>query len=128
MERRVKVVWTRPARDKLAKLPPKIRRGILAKTRALADGDPRTAHKPLTGPLRGLYSIKVSRYRALYQVDEQRLPNGEVLILVRVVVVAVGMRKEGDKRDVYRLAQRLIRYADIESDHPQNQEGRDDAG
>lgn len=113
MTRRVKVQWTRPARDALAKLPHKIRRAMLDKTAALAHCDPSTAHKRLRGALGEFHSIRVSRYRALYRVDEETLANGDVLIFVRVVVVAVGMRKEGDRRDIYRLAERLIRFADL---------------
>ena len=113
MTRRVKVQWTRPARDALAKLPTKVRCMILDKTAALTDCDPTAVHKRLAGPLRGYYSIKVSRYRALYCVHEETLANGDVLVYVRVVVVAVGIRKEGDRRDIYRLAEKLIRFADL---------------
>lgn len=116
MTRRVKVQWTRPARDGLAKLPTKVRRALLDKVRALADCDPRTVHKRLVGPLCDYYSIKVSRYRALYRVDEETLADGNKLVFVRVVVVTVGIRKSGDRGDVYRLAQRLIRLAGMEID------------
>jgi len=95
MKRRITVQWTRPAKERLATLPPKIRRAILEKTSALAKGDPRKAHKALTGPLRGYYSMKVSRYRAIYTVHEETLANGDTLLLVQVVVVAVGLRKAG---------------------------------
>jgi mRNA-degrading endonuclease RelE of RelBE toxin-antitoxin system len=115
------VQWSQPAKAKLATLPPKVRRAILDKTKALADCDPRDAHKPLTGPLHGCYSIKVSRYRAIYTVREERLANGDTLLLVRVVVVAVGMRKAGDRHDVYALAERLIRFAGLEIEKPKRQ-------
>ena len=115
MTRRVKVQWTRPARDALAKLPPEVRRTILDKTAALANCDPTAVHKRLAGPLWNYYSIKVTRYRAIYCVDEETLANGDVLIFVRVVVVAVGIRKKGDRRDIYRLAEKLIRLADLDA-------------
>ena len=109
---RNKVQWTLAAKEKLAELPLKIRRAILEKTGALAVcADPRKAHKPLDGPLRGYYSIKVSRFRAVYTVHEQRAASGETILLVRVVIVAVGMRKEGDKHDVYKLAEKLVALA-----------------
>jgi len=111
MERRVRIKWTLTARDSLATLPKKVRRAIIDKVGALANCDPRKAHKPLEGPLAGYFAIKVSRYRAIYTVRDEKLPNGDVLIHVHVTVVAVGMRKDGDKQDVYRLAERLIRYA-----------------
>ena len=121
LKRRVTVQWTPSAKAKLASLPSKVRRAILEKTKALADCDPRDAHKPLTGPLRGYYSIKVSRYRAIYTVREERLANGETLLLVQVVVVAVGIRKAGDRHDVYALAERLIRFAGLEIEKPKRQ-------
>lgn len=116
---RIRVQWTLAAKERLATLPLKIRRAILAKTGALAEAsDPRAVHKPLTGPLQGYFSIKVSRYRAVYTVHEQRTASGEMILLVRVVIVAVGMRKEGDKHDVYRLAEKLVALAARYPDGP----------
>lgn len=126
MTRRVRVQWTVPAKDGLASLPKKVRRAILAKTRALADCDPRTAHKPLTGPLQNYYCIKVSRFRAIYKIIEETLPNGDVLVFVRVVIVAVGMRKAGGKRDVYNLAKRLVKFAVSEIEQAPEQEDADE--
>jgi mRNA interferase RelE/StbE len=40
------------------------------------------------------------RYRILYQLTGSR---------VVVVVVAIGIRKDSDKRDVYALARKLVR-------------------
>lgn len=125
MKRRVKVQWTIPAKNKLATLPSRIRRAILDKTRALADCDPRTSHKRLRGPLAGHYCIKVGRYRAIYKVDEEELPNGDVLVFVRVVIVAVGIRKAGDRHDIYKLAERLIRFAEMEVQHDEETEDED---
>lgn len=58
--------------------------------------------KPLSGNLAGYRTLRAAsqRYRIAYRID-----NG----MVRVLVVAIGIRKEGDKYDVYRLAQRLVR-------------------
>lgn len=54
--------------------------------------------KPLTGDLMGLLSWKVSRYRVVYSLDEKKRT---------LVIVGAGLRKEGDKKDVYRLLRRL---------------------
>lgn len=118
--RRVRVQWTVPARDALAELPRKIRRAILEKTRSLAEcTEPRKAHKPLVGPLQGYYSMKVSRYRYLYRVDEEKLPNGKVVVRVTILVLLVGKRKGGERDDVYRLAEKLLRWSGWQfSDHP----------
>ena len=52
--------------------------------------------------LTGYRSIRAvgQRYRILYQVDEPRRT---------VWIKAVGMRKEGDRRDVHALAVKLVR-------------------
>ena len=58
--------------------------------------------KALYGELVGYRTLRTvgQRYRIIYRVD-----NG----LVSVYVVALGIRKEGDKKDIYELAQRLLR-------------------
>ncbi len=64
--------------------------------------EPEKQGKPLTEELVGYRSLRAvgQRYRIIYRVERDR---------VLVLVVAVGMRKEGNKRDVYALAQKLIR-------------------
>ncbi len=47
------------------------------------------------------------RYRILYQIKEQQ---------VLVIVVAVGLRKEGDKKDVYELATKMARLGLLNSE------------
>lgn len=64
--------------------------------------DPELQGKPLTGEFLGYRSLRAAgqRYRVLYRVERA----------ARVVsVVAIGLRKEGDRRDVYALARRLLR-------------------
>lgn len=64
--------------------------------------DPEKQGKALGGSLREVRSLRVyrERYRVLYRVDR-----GEVI----VTVVAVGLRKEGDRQDIYTLAKKLLR-------------------
>ena len=64
--------------------------------------DPELKGKPLWDELSGFRSIRAigQRYRIIYKVDRG---------IVTVFVVAVGIRKEGDRSDVYRLAQKLVR-------------------
>jgi len=64
--------------------------------------DPEKQGKPLGGELAGYRSLRVvgQRYRIIYRVERQR---------VLVAVVALGLRKEGDKKDVYELAKKLVR-------------------
>lgn len=116
-QRRIMVQWSVPARDALAKLDKNVRRIILDRVASLADcDDPRRAYnaKLLRAPgiLAGYYRLRVSRYRIIYAVSEEELANGDVFCLVKVTVVHVGMRKAGDKKDVYKLAEKLLRLSD----------------
>jgi mRNA interferase RelE/StbE len=74
---------------------------IAARIRGLA-ADPEEQGKPLQGELRELRSLRAAgqRYRILYRVERER---------VVVLVVAVGFRKAGSKKDVYSLARKLLR-------------------
>jgi mRNA interferase RelE/StbE len=58
--------------------------------------------KPLTGELGDYRSLRAvgQRYRILYRVQRDQ---------ITVLVVAVGLRREGDRADIYRLAQKLVR-------------------
>ncbi len=69
--------------------------------------DPEKQGSPLIGELRGYRSIRAvgQRYRIIYRVDEDR---------VEVLVAALGLRREGDRGDIYSLAQRLIRLGLLE--------------
>jgi len=64
--------------------------------------EPEKQGKPMLGPLAGYRSLRAvgQRYRIIYRVQAHR---------VLVVVVGVGIRKEGDKQDIYRRLQKLIR-------------------
>ena len=62
--------------------------------------DPEKQGKPLTASLRGYRSLQIARrYRVVYQVKRTE---------VIVMVLAVGMRKEGDKTDIYALVRKLL--------------------
>mgnify|MGYP001566516469 CR=1 FL=1 len=83
-------------------------RRVREKIRDRIDGlseEPAQQGKPLTGDLAGYRSLRAvgQRYRIIYQVKNDK-----------VLVVALGIRKEGSKRDVYALAQKLIRLGLIE--------------
>ena len=71
--------------------------------------EPDQQGKPMRDELIGFRSIRAvgQRYRIIYKVD------GET---VTVLVVALGIRKEGDKKDVYELAKRLARLGLLSSD------------
>ena len=64
--------------------------------------DPEKQGKPLIAELSGYRSIRSvgQRYRIIYRVEGS---------MVLVIVVAIGIRKEGARKDIYSLAKKLIR-------------------
>ena len=64
--------------------------------------DPEKQGKPLGGELATFRSLRAvgQRYRILYRVDRAQ---------VLVMIFAVGLRKEGDRNDIYQLTKRLLR-------------------
>ena len=58
--------------------------------------------KPLLGELDGYYSVRAvgQRYRIIYAIEQAQ---------VTVMIVALGIRKDGSKQDVYALAKKLLR-------------------
>ncbi len=80
-------------------------RRIREKIRDRIDGlvrDPEKQGKPLTGDLKGYRSLRAvgQRYRILFRVEKNR---------VLVFIVGIGLRKEGNKADIYSLAKKLLR-------------------
>jgi mRNA interferase RelE/StbE len=64
--------------------------------------EPEKQGKPLNEELAGYRSVRAvgQRYRIIYKIEEER---------VLVLVVMVGIRKEGDKHDAYAQAIKLAR-------------------
>ena len=64
--------------------------------------EPELQGKPLIDELASYRSVRAvgQRYRIIYRVDGEQ---------VTVLVVTVGIRRDGEKKDVYRLAKKLIR-------------------
>lgn len=71
--------------------------------------EPDIQGKPMRDDLVGFRSVRAvgQRYRILYQLKEQQ---------VFVMVVAVGIRKEGDKKDIYALAIKMARLGLLHSE------------
>ena len=90
---------------------------MLKKADKLYEGvDPRTANKPLRGPLSGFYRITFSRYRVVYCVEEEELASGDVLIQIRVLFIVAGIRKGRSREDVYKVAERIVEFGLIQID------------
>lgn len=77
----------------------RIRRLLAARIDSLAS-EPEKQGRPLGGLLPGRRSCRAvgQRYRLIYRIDE-----------ALVTIVAVGLRRAGDRDDVYALAERLTR-------------------
>ncbi len=94
---------TPQARAMLAAISDKrIRQTIDRRLEGLAK-DPEKQGKALVEELAGLRSLAVARHRVIYEVKKDR-----------VIVVAVGIRREGDRKDVYSRAKKLLRLKLIE--------------
>ena len=63
--------------------------------------DPDKQGKALSEELIGYRSVRAvgQRYRIIYRIEQDQ---------VLVIVVGIGRRKEGDKRDVYAITKRLL--------------------
>lgn len=97
--------WTveisKPALEQLKKIADvRVRKKLFERIEQLQD-EPETQGKPLKNELSGLYSVRAigQRYRIIYKAVDDRIV---------VVVVAVGLRKEGDRSDIYRIAEQFM--------------------
>jgi mRNA interferase RelE/StbE len=97
----------------------RIRAKIIEAIDGLAE-DPEKKGKPLAGELDGYHSIRAvgQRYRIIYRIDNEK---------VIVLVVAAGIRREGDRKDIYALAKKLIRARLLEPAPPSEDNPSEDA-
>jgi mRNA interferase RelE/StbE len=79
----------------------RIQSKILERIEQLAT-DPEKRGKPLTEELKGYWSLRAvgQRYRIIYRIERHR---------IEVIVIAIGLRKEGDNKDAYEIALKLVR-------------------
>ena len=85
-------------------------RRVQAKLQEAIDGlteEPAKQGKALIGELGGYRSLRAvgQRYRIIYRVDASK---------ALVLIVALGIRKAGSRKDVYALARKLLRLRLIE--------------
>ena len=101
------VLFTQSATETLQGISDRrVQRLIVNRAQQLAV-DPHALGTPLRDELTGLFSTRAAgqRYRIIFRIDEERRS---------VTVVAVGIRREGHRNDIYALAQRLIRLGLVE--------------
>jgi mRNA interferase RelE/StbE len=112
-EARSGMIWsirlTVPVEKQLAEIRDRRIRDQIVKRINRLDHDPEKQGKLLSEDLAGYRSVRAvgERYRIIYRVEEE---------IIVVVVVAVGIRKAGDKKDVYELAKRLARLGLLDLD------------
>ena len=77
----------------------KIQRSILDRIQKLSE-EPEKQGKKLVKDLAGFRSVHAAgRYRIIYRIDSRT---------VIIYVLAAGIRKEGDKKDIYKIAKKLL--------------------
>ena len=98
---RYRVALRKEAREDLDTVKDTRTKRLLIERMLKLESEPEKQGKPLIGDLRGFYSVRAvgQRYRVIYELQE---------VKDLVVVVVIGIRKEGDKRDVYRVARRRL--------------------
>ena len=86
----------------------RVRQKLIERIDGLADS-PEKQGKALIGDLKSYRSLRAveQRYRILYRRDGAK---------VIVIVVAVGLRRDGDKADVYQLAKKLLKLGLLSPD------------
>jgi mRNA interferase RelE/StbE len=96
-----KIRITASAAQMLKDIETTARNQIVAKIEQLKE-EPELLGKPLVGPLKEFRSVRAAgqRYRIIYQVHNETIV---------VIVVAVGIRKSGDKKDIYELMKKLVK-------------------
>jgi mRNA interferase RelE/StbE len=99
----------------------RIRAKIIETIDGLAE-DPEKKGKALIAELDGYHSVRAAgqRYRIIFRIDRDK---------VLVLIVAAGIRREGDRKDIYELAKKLIRARLLEppsSEGSQPEDGEDE--
>ncbi len=96
-----RIKLTKIAAENIERIDRKTAGQILNKIESLKE-DPFLLGKPLQGSLKEYRSVRAAgqRYRIIYKVLDDE---------IIVIVVAVGIRKEGDKKDIYELMKKYIK-------------------
>jgi mRNA interferase RelE/StbE len=97
-----KIVLTRTAEEMLLAISDRRLRDVICQRIEGLKDSPDRQGKALTGNLSGLRSLRAAgqRFRIIYLLERDKIV---------VLVVAVGLRRQGSKKDIYELAARLVR-------------------
>lgn len=96
-----KIEITPLALDLLSKIKDQREQKGLSKRIEQLKTEPDKQGKALSGVLKGYRSIRAlgQHYRIVYRVDKEK---------VIVVIVGAGIRKEGDKKDIYKILNKFF--------------------
>jgi len=96
-----KIKLTKIAAENLQKIDSKTQTQIINKIDSLKT-EPLLLGKRLKGSFKEFRAVRAAgqRYRIIYKVQEEE---------IIVIIVAVGIRKEGDKKDIYELMKKYIK-------------------
>jgi mRNA interferase RelE/StbE len=85
----------------LGKIKDQREQKILTKRIEQLKQEPEKQGKALSGKLRGYRSIRAvgQRYRIIYRIDQENIV---------VIIIGVGIRKDGDKEDIYNYLQKFF--------------------
>ena len=91
-----KIEITALAFELLGKIKDRRKQQVISKRIEQLKYEPDLQGKPLSGVLKGYRSVRTlgQRYRIVYRIDREKIV---------VVIVGVGIRKEGDKKDIYKI-------------------------
>jgi mRNA interferase RelE/StbE len=96
-----KIKLTSIASENIKKLNITVQKQVINKIESLKE-EPLLLGKPLKGSLKEFRTIRAAgqRYRIIYKVME---------LEIIVIIIAVGIRKDGDKKDIYELMKKYIK-------------------
>jgi len=101
-----KIKLTIIAADNIKKLDSRTQNQVINKIESLKE-EPLLLGKPLKGLLKEFRSVRAAgqRYRIIYKVLDKE---------IIVIIIAVGIRKDGDKKDIYELMKKYIKTGLLE--------------
>ena len=103
MEKSYKILLTPEAERMIQSLDGAQRKIITKAVRRLKESP--EVGKPLVDELIGFHSYKTGRFRIVYKIFEKN---------IAIVIVGAGIRKEGDKKDIYLLLKKLAKTGLLE--------------
>jgi mRNA-degrading endonuclease RelE of RelBE toxin-antitoxin system len=118
MNTQFNIRWSNVAANNLRGMSHSERLGVMAEVDALQDSYLHEEHKPLKGPLQGLFHVVFGRYRVVYQIAPEKLADGSYYVNIIILFIAEGERKEVEKSDVFKVAKRLYELGMISNSFP----------